>query len=64
LLLSDDFRFSLVLEDTNLIASDIENVYLETIERYCKYKEPDMHRSEILGLLSTKGTKEEGKSNQ
>jgi hypothetical protein len=31
---------------------DIENVYLETIEHHCKYKEPDMHKSEIMRLLS------------
>jgi len=30
---------------------DIENAYLESIEHYCKYKEPDMRKSEILQLL-------------
>jgi replicative DNA helicase Mcm len=30
----------------------IENIYLETIEHHCKYKEPDVHKSEILRLLS------------
>src|ERR671932_85619 len=33
---------------------DIENIYLETIEHHYKYKEPTMHKSEILRLLSTK----------
>jgi hypothetical protein len=33
---------------------DIENVYLETIEHHCKYKEPGAHKSEILRLQSTK----------
>src|ERR671938_551018 len=37
----------------------IENVYLETIEHHCKYKEPNMHKSEILKLSST--TKEHSK---
>ena len=39
---------------------DIENGYLETIEHRCKYSNPKLHKSEILRLLSTKGTKEEG----
>ena len=29
---------------------EIENVYLETIEHHCKYKEPDIHKLEILRL--------------
>jgi hypothetical protein len=29
---------------------EIENVYLETIEHHCKYKEPDIHKSEVLRL--------------
>jgi hypothetical protein len=33
---------------------DVENIYLETIEHHCKYKEPNVHKSEILRLLSTK----------
>ena len=37
---------------------DIENAYLETIEHHCKYKEPNVHKSEILRLLSTKGREE------
>ena len=39
---------------------DIENAYLETIEHHCKYKEPDMHKSEILRLLSTRAREEKG----
>lgn len=31
---------------------DIENAYLESIEHHCKYKDPDVHKSEILRLLS------------
>jgi hypothetical protein len=30
--------------------SEIENVYLETIEHHCKYKQPDSHKLEILRL--------------
>jgi hypothetical protein len=37
---------------------DIENA-LETIEHHCKYKEPDVHKLEILRLLTTK-VREEG----
>ena len=33
---------------------DIENAYLESIEHHCKYKEPSVHKSEILRLLSAK----------
>jgi hypothetical protein len=42
------------------LRADIENAYLESIEHHCKYKEPDIHKSELLRLLSTKGTKKEG----
>ena len=30
----------------------IENIYLETVEHHCKYEEPDVHKLEILRLLS------------
>jgi hypothetical protein len=30
---------------------NVENIYLESIEHHCKYKEPDRHKSEILNLL-------------
>lgn len=30
----------------------IESIYLDTIEHHCKYKESDVHKSEILRLLS------------
>ena len=33
---------------------DIENAYLGSIEHHCKYKEPNVHKSEILRLLSTR----------
>jgi hypothetical protein len=33
---------------------DIENAYLETIEHHCKYREPYVHKSEILRSLSMK----------
>jgi len=29
----------------------IQSVYLESIEHHCKYKEPDLHRQEILSKL-------------
>ena len=33
---------------------EVKNVNLDPIEHHCKYKEPDVHKSEILKLLSTK----------
>ncbi len=27
---------------------DIENINLESIEHHCKYKDPELHKSEIL----------------
>jgi hypothetical protein len=42
------------------IHPDKQNVHLEIIEHHCKYKEPDIHKSEILRLLSTKEREEEG----
>jgi hypothetical protein len=33
---------------------EVKNVYLDSIEQHCKYKDPDYHKSEILKLLSTK----------
>jgi hypothetical protein len=32
----------------------IQSVYLESIEHHCKYKEPDIHRREILSRLSVR----------
>src|ERR687886_766074 len=31
---------------------DIENVYLETIEHHCKYKDPNSHKSEIKAIIT------------
>ena len=39
---------------------DIENAYLESIEHHCKYKEPDIHKAEIMRLLSREGREGEG----
>jgi hypothetical protein len=33
---------------------EVCNIYLESIEHHCKYKDPDVHKSEILKLLSAK----------
>jgi hypothetical protein len=33
---------------------EFKNVYLDSIEQHCKYKDPDYHKSEILKLMSTK----------
>jgi len=32
--------------------SDIENVYLESIEHHCKFSNPGVHKSEILEFLN------------
>jgi hypothetical protein len=29
----------------------VENIYLDTIEYHCKYKEPEKHKSKVLGHL-------------
>jgi hypothetical protein len=34
--------------------SNIENIFLESIEHHCKFSKPDVHKSEILKLLSVK----------
>jgi hypothetical protein len=33
-----------------------QNIYLETIEHHCKYKDPELHKSEIIRLTSTTAT--------
>ena len=33
---------------------NIQNANLETIEHHCKYKDPNLHKSETLKLLSSK----------
>jgi hypothetical protein len=33
-----------------------QNIYLETIEHHCKYKDPELHKSEIVRLTSTNAT--------
>jgi hypothetical protein len=38
---------------------NIETAYLETIEHHCKYKEPNVHKLEIIRLLPSKGREEE-----
>jgi hypothetical protein len=38
---------------------EFKNVYLDSIEQHCKYKDPDYHKSEILKLLSTKSPDDE-----
>jgi hypothetical protein len=37
-----------------LHSEEAKSIHLEVIEQHCKYKEPDVHKSEILKLLSTK----------
>jgi hypothetical protein len=32
---------------------DIQNINLESIEHHCKYKDPELHRSEILKIRLT-----------
>jgi hypothetical protein len=33
---------------------DVKSAYLETIEHHCKYKDPEIHKVEILRLLKEK----------
>jgi len=59
--------YPIILQNSRLyycnIHPDIESVHLESIEHHCKYKEPDVHKSEILRLLSTErfATGEQGR---
>ncbi len=34
---------------------DIENINLESIEHHCKYRDPELHKSEILSETLVKG---------
>jgi hypothetical protein len=34
---------------------EVRSIYLETIEQHCKYKDPDLHKEEILRLSSMAG---------
>jgi len=34
---------------------EVRSIYLETIEQHCKYKDPDLHKEEILRLSSMTG---------
>ena len=34
---------------------EVRSIYLETIEQHCKYKDPDLHKEEILRLSSMMG---------
>lgn len=31
----------------------VESIHLESIEHHCKYKDPGIHKSEILGYVAT-----------
>jgi hypothetical protein len=42
------------LSEDGLLVYFVENINLESIERHCKYKEPDKHKAEILKRLLDK----------